>query len=148
MFEELIKALGQLMGIPLVVDEHGVCVLELEKGLLIHLDPHENGEQLLMGCELGEVKGGRYAEQLFLAALRVNGLNRPQEGILAYSTKNSSLVLFSQTPLEKESPQELFSSLQLFGAHARRWKEALQRGELPASALETSGWDRMHGLNP
>lgn len=130
-FENLIQTLGNLMGIPLHVDPHQSCTLEFSDSCIIQIDLNAYGDQLLIGSQLGNLVPGPYREQIFIQALKVNGLNKIRQGTLAYSEKNDVLVLFDYLPLASTTGESLFEFLSIFYNHVFIWKEAIKVGRIP-----------------
>lgn len=131
-FEELIKELGQKMGTPLHVDSYQACTLLLNYGLKCQIELTAMGDSVLIGTELGGVPAGRYRQNILTQALRVNALTDLPRGVLAFSEKNDSLVLFEQISLAILSGEKLYRYLLLFTEHAKVWRDSLHRGEIPA----------------
>ncbi len=131
-FEDLIRALGKEMDITLEPDSHQSCLLTFPKeNLSIQIDLDTSAEQILIGSQLGEVPPGSYRERVFTQAMRVNGTSTTPRGILAYSEMNGTLILFQFLSLAALDGPKLNGFVQLFREHAKAWKEALDKGELP-----------------
>ena len=130
-FESLISELGTQMELPLKPDHHQSCRLDFGNDLKIQLDLTGEGDQILIGSELGSLVAGIYRQKILDQALRVNSLSRSPHGTLAFSEKNDSLVLFQFFPLASLSGEKLWAFLQLFIEHATIWKEAMAQGEVP-----------------
>ena len=148
-FETLLKELGDLMGTPLAPDHNQACYLEYtELGLSVQIDLDGNADQILVGTQLGTVPPGAYRDRIFTQALRVNAMSLHPRGILAFSEKNDTLVLFQFLSIAILDGTKLFQFLQLFLEHAKVWTDALTHQDIPpieedASAEGSSG---MFGL--
>lgn len=149
-FEDLIRELGNEMGLDLQPDSHSSCLLAFPAdGLSVQIDLDSSGEQILIGTQLGNVPPGVYREQIFTQAMRVNSGSLTPRGILAFSEKNNTLVLFQFLFLDSMNGEKLHSFIQIFRAHAKVWKEALERGEIPKIEEDVSKPSgSMFGLRP
>lgn len=145
-FEELLKELGNKMGLNLKPDMRGSCLLNFAQGLAVQIDLYGDGDQILIGCELEQLPLGAYREKIFLQALRFNGSSGLPQGIFAFSKKNSSLVLFQTFPLLSMTGEFLFQFLKHFVTIAAAWKEALHRGEIPVVEETFARGSGMFGL--
>lgn len=149
-FETLIQELGQAMGISLHPDTHESCLIHFSASKIsIQIDLDTSAEQILIGTQLGILESGSYRESVFMQAMRVNGTSKLPRGILAFSEKNNSLVLFQFLKLAFFNGEKLHDFLQLFHQHALAWKEALEQKTIPEIAEEQplSANDPMFGLN-
>lgn len=149
-FEDLIRQLSASMNIVLHPDAHQSCLLSFEQDeLSIQIDLDNNGDRILVGTQLGRITPGAYRERIFTEALKVNGSAQVPLGILAFSEKNDTLVLFQYLPLRSLTGEKLNSFIMGFREHAKVWKEALTLGTIPLLEKESaSGGDKMFGLKP
>jgi hypothetical protein len=148
-FEELIRQLSFHMDVTLHPDAHQSCLISFpQDDLSIQIDLDANADQILVGTQLGRVTPGTYREKLFIQALRVNGLSQTPRGILAFSEKNDTLVLFQFLRLEKLNGEKLHAFLHIFREHANLWKKAVSIGDIPTiqDQTETKGGSGMFGL--
>lgn len=131
-FENLVQELGREMGVVLHVDPQQSCLLFFpENDLSIQIDLDSNADQLLVGTRLGTLHPGPLRRPLLVAALSANGTASHPQGILAYSEKQSALVLFQFLLLDNLTGKNLYQFLEHFKAHALHWKEALEKGKVP-----------------
>lgn len=135
-FEELLKELSPLIGTDLVPDKLSTCLLVFENSAKIQLELDRSGDNLLIGSSLGEVPPGKYREQLLIEALKSN--KAPHHGILAFSLKKQTLILFLKLPFDGVGATNLFTLLQEMSKKAEIWQTALQRGALPPQAPGSS----------
>lgn len=149
-FEDLIQNLGTVMDIPLKADNHQSCLLTfLEDELAIQIDLDTNADRVLIGTQLGRITPGVYRERIFIQALRVNGTSPSPRGILAFSEKNDTVVLFQFLDLAWLTGETLYQFLQLFREHALLWKQALATGDMPHIPAESMArQSSMFGLQP
>lgn len=148
-FENLIHELGKAMGITLHPDTHQSCRIHFPADQLsIQIDLDTNADQILIGTQLGTLSPGTYREQIFVQAMRVNGTSITPRGILAYSEKNDTLVLFQFLYLAFLDGSKLYDFLQLFREHAKVWKEAIEHGDVPVieEEVRSPNSERMYGL--
>ncbi len=131
-YEELLKELGGILGSNLAPDKNQSCLLHFPaQGINIQIDLDHDGEKLLIGTQVGIVPPGPYREKVFKQALIDNGSAHFSRGILAYSEKNHSLVLFQYLFLAGLNGMKLNQFLEIFLQHAHAWVEAIFRGEIP-----------------
>lgn len=130
-FEELIKELGQKIGRTLLPDSNQSCRLKVDDQLFVQIDLDASGDKILIGALLGTLIQGTYRNLLFKQAMCVNGTSVTPRGILAYSDKKDSLVLFHFFSLQHINGEKLYHFLRLFIAHARLWRDAISKGEIP-----------------
>ncbi|MCC5832462.1 MAG: CesT family type III secretion system chaperone [Chlamydiales bacterium] len=149
-FEDLIRELGNEMNLDLHPDTHLSCLLAFPaEELSVQIDLDSSGDQILVGSELGNVPPGAYREKIFLQAMRVNGGSLSPRGILAFSEKNNTLVLFQFLQLASLNGEKLHTFLEIFCQHAKVWKEALKRAEIPEIEEEApKSGGSMFGLQP
>ncbi|MFC2049057.1 CesT family type III secretion system chaperone [Chlamydiota bacterium] len=149
-FEDLIRELGAVMDIPLHVDNHQACLLTFrEDELAIQIDLDTNADRILIGSQLGRITPGVYRERVFTQALRANGTASTPRGILAFSEKNDTLVLFQFLEIAWLTGEKLHEFLLLFREHASIWKRALAAGDIPTVVAEsTAKGSSMFGLKP
>jgi hypothetical protein len=146
-FEALMRELGLIMDITLHPDAHQSCSIFFpQDDLRIQMDLNSDADQILVGTQLGRINPGPYRERIFLQALRVNGSSQTPRGILAFSEKNDTLVLFQFLTLAKLSGERLHHFLQLFREHAKIWKQALTAGEIPIMEEDARTGNTMFGL--
>ena len=147
-FDALLSEIGQALKIPdLHADRNNSCLIKMPSGLSIQMEMHPRLQEFILGSDLGEVPLGRYRENIFLEALKANALPYPQHGIFAYSTKSGHMVLYEKFHTRDLTGQRIADEIPLFLEKAKAWKEALEKGELPAvGGMKTSMG--MFGLRP
>lgn len=148
-FEHLIHELGLVMNIPLEPDSHQSCLLTFPReGISIQIDLDTHADRILVGSQLGIVPPGPYRERVFTEAMRANGTAKVPQGVLAFSEKNDTLILFQFFNLATLSAEKLFHFIQVFKEHTKMWKEAIAIGLLPFIEGDVSGSSGMFGLRP
>src|SRR5438874_11319342 len=94
-FENLMQELSTLMEVALQPDTHESClILFSQDELSIQIDLDTHADKILIGTQLGRVTPGPYRERIFSHALQDNGSSQFPKGILAFSEKNDTIVLF------------------------------------------------------
>ncbi len=132
-FEDLIRELSSLLDVTLHPDSHQSCMIYFPPDeVSVQIDLDTNADKILIGSQLGRINPGPYREKMFLQAMRTNGLSVVPRGVLAFSEKNDTLVLFQYLNLSYLNGEKLFQFLQLFKEHAKIWKRALESGDIPA----------------
>ena len=149
-FEDLIHELGKVIDITLHPDSHQSCLLAFPADQIsIQIDLHTSGDKILVGTQLGALTRDAFRERIFMQAMRVNGASITPRGILAFSEKNDTLVLFQYLSLSSLNGEKLHKFVQLFREHAKVWKEAIKHGDIPTiEEDDSSPGERMFGLNP
>lgn len=130
-FENLIRELGQMLGLTLAPDANQSCRLKINNQLYVQIDLTESGDKILIAAVLGTLNEGSYRNAILKQAMCINGSSIMPRGIVAYSEKNDSLVLFHFFSLADINGEKLFQFLKLFTNHARVWQESLSREEIP-----------------
>ncbi len=141
-FETILEELGRtaLIAISsLRPNDKNTCVIPLPDGIEIQVEMDKYEKNLIVGCILGKIEAGHYRNKIFHAALIANGLPYPRYGILAYSKKAESLVLYESLDMRELNGQKVADYLGYFLEKARTWKQAIEGGNIPhISALHTS----------
>lgn len=119
-----LEALSPFVGIDLVVDDHGICVLEVSPELSIQLEAsREGGLRILSIFE--EVAPGQLRSNMLAAALAYNG--QCLSCHLAWSQQHSSLILQNLLDAgcsEEQVTQALVDTIEA----ALEWHDAIKRG--------------------
>jgi hypothetical protein len=149
-FEELIRQLSFLMEVNLHPDSHQSCLISFPQDeISIQIDLDVNADKILIGTQLGRITPGAYRERIFTQALRANGLAHSPYGILAFSEKNDTMVLYQFFTLEKMNGEKLHAYLQEFREQAKLWKKALSTGDIPTIEEQVpSKGSGMFGMKP
>ncbi len=132
-FEAILKEFEPFFNCPLVPDSNDSCLVKMNNGLSIQIEISQGG-RLLIGTRLGVLHMGRYRENLIKAALKSNDMSL-SSGTFGFSNKSGQLILFILT-----DPHQLHSvSLLLtpFLNKAKKWLDAIEKGEVPTTERET-----------
>ena len=148
-FEDLIHELGKEMNITLHPDSHQSCLLTFpEDKISIQIDLDISADQILVGTQLGSLTPGPYRKRILTQAMRVNGASTTPRGVLAYSEKNDTLVLFQFLSIASLNGKKLNNFVLLFREHTKGWKEAIDHGDIPTIEEDVSPpGETMFGLN-
>lgn len=137
-YETLLQQWGELAGIPIRIGNKQICCVHFPtEDVSLHIDLERSGEKICISVVLGSVGPGPYRNQLFQAALKVNGTCLSPIGILAYSDKLGSLLLYEFMPIATASKESLNMRICCLRMHAKLWIEAIKAGNVPALTEET-----------
>jgi len=128
-FEELLKALGQLLNVPLHPDHKGKCRLNVNNLFHIQLDPDPAKNRLLIATFVCPVPPGKARENILKNALKTNGAPSSL-GTLAYSERTHQLALFSYLPFYELTGEKLAAFLAAFIQKADEWRMGVETGNL------------------
>lgn len=139
-FSLLLQEIGQAMNIPnLHADSHNSCLLKFKGKMHIQIEVDRDGNNLIVGTDIGTIPPGRYRENIFELALKANGLPTPRYGTFAFSNKTEHLVLFEMLPLRDLRGQKVADLLPKFLEKANNWKTAIAKGEMPVLVTTYAG---------
>lgn len=131
------------------VDKNNSCLIKLRNDLQVQIELDSDGENLLIGCDLGYVTPGHYRQSVFCEALKSNGLPPPHTGIFAYSTKSEHLILYHKMTTKNLTGEKVADVLASFADKALTWSKAISTNEVPiVSNIRTSRVAGMFGLRP
>lgn len=135
-FGTLLEDIGKKFGdITLRPDKNNSCLIKLKGGTEIQLEMDHSGQFLVMGCKLGEIPPGRYRENLLKEALKANNLPYPLHGVLAYSQKGNTLILYQKLIVNDQIASTVASEIPEFAEKAKVWLTAIQQSNLPTINL-------------
>lgn len=148
----ILQELGKSSLIPisdLHPDRNNSCLIKLRGGVEVQIEPDKSGENLLIGCDLGDLPGGRYRENLFREALKSNGQSHPRYGTFAYSKRTDHLILYETLNMQDLTGDKVAEFLVKFVEKALVWKNAMKNGDIPTiSNIRTSKFGGIFGLKP
>lgn len=138
-FESLLGELAKALDIgELRPDEHNSCLIHFQNGVEIQIEPYNKGDDLLLVADLGEVPAGRFREDVFKEALKANGLPWPRQGVFAYSDQSNHLLLYKMMPLKDLNGEKIANFMGPYLEKVQKWKESLERGDVPSVATFTT----------
>lgn len=150
-FGALLQELSQILQVPgLHPDANNSCLIKFKGGMMAQIELDRSSQYVVIGIDLGAVPTGRYRENLFLEALRANGMPHPRHGTFGYSKNADHLVLFDMLHVKELNATKMAEALQPLLVKAQVWKEAIAKGDIPAieisQSTRTSGG--LFGLRP
>lgn len=152
LFGTLLAELGKVMDIPdLHPDGNHSCLIHFPDGLEVQLEVDVQGYELTMLSTIASLPESKYRENIFREALRANAMPHPLNGILAFSKKADSLVMFQRIPTKELTGDKINVALVPFLEKARYWRETISHNEIPSvkGVYTSSGRSQgMFGLRP
>lgn len=130
LFEIILKDFESFFQCSLQPDENNSCLIKLASGISIQIELNRQG-QLLVGCRLGSIPMSRYRDNLIREALKFNEATFPSTGVFGFSQKSSQLILYMLIPPHQFNSASISKLMPPFIAKARKWKEAIAKGETP-----------------
>jgi Tir chaperone protein (CesT) family len=134
-FEAILKILEEFFNCPLNPDHNDSCLIKMGIGLSIQIELDSEGF-LLIGCRLGFLPTGRYRTALIQQILKFNDQALPSTGVFGLSPKSHQLILFMRIHPSQLTKNLIDTALVAFIQQAKRWKDAMDKGDIPP--LETS----------
>ena len=126
-FEEVLGWAEPFFSLPLRLDKHGACSVQLTPELMVQMQTDASGSNVLIACRLGQLNPGRWREDVLKEALIANHKD-VSGGILSYVAKTSQLMLFHCYPLDLMDRSTTNSLLASLTKTAQKWQEALASG--------------------
>lgn len=148
-FGTLLNELSKTTLIPipgLRADRNNSCLIQLKADFQIQMELDASGDNLVIGCDIGEPPDGRFKQDLFREALKFNGLPAPRVGVFAYSTKTKHIVFFRMLPTKDLTGEKVASVLIDFVDKAMAWKKAISANEIPVVSGVYTSQAGMFGL--
>ncbi|NDD57763.1 MAG: hypothetical protein EBZ47_00715 [Chlamydiae bacterium] len=136
-FEDLIYHLGEVLGIDLHAERGRVCKLHIDGKIHLHLEYDESKDLLLLASLVCEVPPGKFRENVFKEALKIND-SFPRIATIAFSEKGNQLALFDYLSFVYLDVHKLNSLMHAFLDYAFEWKRAIESGNLNSIALPPS----------
>jgi hypothetical protein len=137
-FEELIEKLGIHVGVPLHLDNKGVCLLVYKEKLKVQIQNYPERERVGIGSFLGEIPPGKFRENVFKEALKANGIF-PSQGSFSYILRNRNLAIWRELPYYELTPDQFSKTIFQFIEKADLWRSCLESGSLlPVAQQVTS----------
>ncbi len=137
-FDELIEVLSKSLNIPLHVEKGKLCRLNINEVMRVQIEWDELKEKVLIASFLCELPPGKFRENALKEALKTNN----QEAMpftLAYSERNNQLAAFVYYPISSLKPEFFLEELLKFVEKADLWRVAVERGDLAAVTISSSG---------
>lgn len=129
-FDAIISELGELIAVPIRLNERGACVLNIDAELDIFIERESQGETFRVACPLYTLPPGKLRENVLNEALKSNGTPPPRFGDLGFASRTSKLILFESLRISDYSGEALADYLEQFIINGKAWSEALNAGKL------------------
>ena len=126
-FREILNELSPLLHTSLYPDRRGACKIKFNNLLEVQIEFQPEKNRLLMASFICEVAPGKFRENVFKDALKIN-CPMPSHGTLSYCEKNNQLCLFQYIYLEYITGQKIFDLLQSFVQKGNTWRTAVASG--------------------
>lgn len=128
-FSDLLKQLGPALGTNLHVDPQFCCTLNIQKKLLVTLQPSSDQSRLIIITSCGAIPASEaYRKILFPALLAAN--SDLSCGSMALSHKSSEIKRIHTLPMTTPT-SDIVSTLRDFCKQALLWQTAIESGALP-----------------
>ena len=146
-FEEIIRQLGESLGLTLHVDKNRACVLKVHDALSIQIQTDSSQEKILIACFVIELPPGRFRENVLAEALKANHLPDPRTAIFGYLNAGNRLTMHQRYPLALLDGKKLAVLAANFIDYAELWHDVLKNGQSsPAPIAATSKPTNPFGL--
>lgn len=147
-FGMLLEEVGKILEVPdLHSDTHNSCLIKFKEGIEVQIEIDKHTEDfLIIGTDLGEIPAGKYRENIFLEALKANGMPYPRWGNFAYSAQTQHLMLFEMLSLHDLTGGQIASFLSQFLLKAKAWKDALATGNMPPLTITEGSLAKPGGI--
>jgi hypothetical protein len=147
-FAELIQNLSTVFQMPLHVDRHHACAIQVRRGLIVQLQSDAAQEKVLLTCKIIAIPPGKFRERVLREALKANGKADPLVGILAYVRQTNHLFLFQRYPFDILNGERIAGLIGPFIDTAEQWRQAIEKGLPAPSGPVSSGLPNPFGLKP
>jgi len=127
-FEELLSALGHVFHLPLHIDKHHACSIQIHHQLTIQLKPDPSLENLILFSKIIEIPPGKFRENVLKEALKANSSPDPRVGIFGYIASANQLALFQRYPFRILNGERLAGIVGAFLEFSETWRKAIEGG--------------------
>ncbi len=145
-FTELIVGLGDFLGLPLFVDKHGACLLQVHGKARIQMQMDSSQTHLLIASAAIEIPPGKFRENVLKDGLKTNDLPDPRSAILGYLPLNNHLTLHQSLPIEILDAERLAAFFGAFMTEVESWIDAIQSGRTAPTHLAPDSPPHPFGL--
>jgi hypothetical protein len=129
-FYDLIKELGDLLGEEIEPENNQACNLRINQKVKVQIEVSNNEESLMLISLISELPPGKFRETVLKDILKANFFAEEKVGILSYTLKENSLVLFQTINTHALDAEELKNHLQKFSQRAINWYDSIESGAL------------------
>jgi Tir chaperone protein (CesT) family len=140
-FDSILKEVSEKMnlsGLKATVNDN-ITLQVPPNQTLVTLQKHNKQPILIISSDIMELQDGRFRENIFREALKFNGLNEYHKGTFGFSKKSQKLILFDMLPLDEIFPEQVVETMSEIAIKVSRWKESLERGDIPTIDLNAGG---------
>lgn len=154
LFDSLLQELGQAIKIKdLKLDGANTCLIKFANGLMVHIEPFEKGDFMLISTKMPELLPGRFQEEVMREALKSNGLaSSANQGIFGYSEDSKRLIFFGLLSLRELNGEKIAAFLGPFLEKAESWKKDIELLNVPvadkSAPARSGGFGGLFGLRP
>ena len=127
-FDEFLKEVGTLLGVPLHPDKNRACKMSINNVLHIQIEEDATKEKLLIACFLCDIPPGKFRENILREALKSNDFY-PRTGTLSYSERNNKLACFEFLSWHNLTAQKFLDFFAKFIEKADNWRVAVESGQ-------------------
>ena len=147
-FNEIVFDLGELLEMPLHVDENNACQMIFDEEIAVTLEMDDADQVLFLVAPIVELPPGKFRVGTLFEALRANSIF-PPVGYLTFLSDLMTLVLCDALEEERLEGEACLARIVAIKERAALWKKALDAGQMaPQEALQrgTGAPSAMFGL--
>ena len=127
-YEALIHELGELINVPIKLNERGNFVLTIDASIDLFIEREPNPDIFRIAAPLQTLAPGAVRLGVLQEALKYNGQEPPRPGTFGYASRTSKLILFEQMRVSETNADSFSDWLETFITSAKTWHEALEAG--------------------
>ncbi len=128
--DSILKDFEPFFQCPLQADKNNSCLIKMNTGISVQMELNRYG-QLLIGSPVAVLPGGRFQDDVLKEAMKANGFYPPFSGIFGFRPSSNTLYLFLLLEPHRLNQDKINQLLVPFTTKAKKWAEALERGEIP-----------------
>lgn len=128
--DSILKDFESFFKCRLEADKNNSCLINMGIGVSIQMELNRSG-QLLIGSPIAVLPGGRFQDDVLKEAMKANGFYPPFSGIFGFRPASNTLFLYLLVEPHRLNEDKINQLLTPFIAKAKKWKDALDKGELP-----------------
>jgi hypothetical protein len=128
--DSILKDFESFFKCPLQADKNNSCLIKMAAGVTLQMELNRFG-QILIASPITVLPGGRFQDDVLKEAMKANGFYRPYSGIFGLSTKSNTLFLYLLLEPHRLNEDKINQLLPPFIDKAKKWTDALEKGELP-----------------
>ena len=128
--DSILKDFEFFFNCPLQADKNNSCLIKMGSGVSVQMELTSHG-QLLIGSPIAVLPGGRFQDDVLKEAMKANGFYPPFSGIFGFLANSNTLFLYLLAEPHRLNEEKINQLLTPFTDKAKKWKDALENGELP-----------------